>query len=339
MVRCLLNILLLSVLEDGFSRYWILIASADSPQMSRSQRSAEAVREVSDLNPTQARGVDARSLAAKPPQSLKITRVIEPFRPRRESSFRGRGSGAFRGVGRGGGRGGMRGRGGRGGRGSGRLRGRGGKRARAPRGKEDLEDFVPPTLDPEEAAYQAGSEQGFTTPYEPTVSAESLARNGPPVVSSPRGVVESLVYKIQVAAGQVLPGPEYDLAASHLSRIEHGRGTLFETEEQRAVVEAFNQEKGKERAEKMGVPYEPELNEFGTLSEKDQARVVKEWVGGQYVFPKPAETGDILGQVAGYARRNETYLPEDTRKFEEKLKSLLPASASKPRTGSPRGRL
>jgi hypothetical protein len=81
------------------------------------------------------------------------------------------------------------------------------------------------------------------------------------------------------------------------------------------------------------------LNEFGGLSEKDQAKALKEWVAGQYVFPKSAKAGDILGQVAGYARRNETYLPDDTRKFQEKLRSLLPASttqartATKPRTG------
>lgn len=240
----------------------------------------------------------------------------------------------------------MRGPGGRGGQASGRGRsrgrwrgrgrGRGAKRPKAPKSKETLEDFIAPDLTPEEAAYQAASEQGFLRPYEPTVSAESLARNGPPVVSSPRGVVESLVYKIQVASGQVLPGPQYDLGDNHLERVQHGRGTLFETEEERAVVQAYNQKKGKERARAMGVPYEPELNELGSLSEKDQARVLKEWVGGQYVFPRPANTGDVLGQVAGYTRRNETYLPDDARKFEEKLKSLLPASAPKPRTTPPR---
>jgi hypothetical protein len=90
-----------------------------------------------------------------------------------------------------------------------------------------------------------------------------------------------------------------------------------------------------EQAQDMGVPYEPELNEFGKLSEKGQARAMKEWVAGQYVFPKPAEEGDVLGQVAGYARRNETYLPDDTRKFQEKLRSLLPARkpTAKPRAG------
>jgi hypothetical protein len=83
----------------------------------------------------------------------------------------------------------------------------------------------------------------------------------------------------------------------------------------------------------MGVPYEPKLNELGKLSERNKARALKEWVGGQYIFPEPAEVGDVLGQVAGYARRNETYLPDDTRKFQEKLKSLLPATKPTTRLG------
>jgi hypothetical protein len=317
----------------------------DGPQISRSQRSAEAVKEVSDiasdLASTPARGVDARSLAAKPPQGLKITRVFEDSKPRGEGvSYRGRGGGDFRGGARGGfrgvARGGMRGRGGprgRGaGRGRGRGRGRGGKKAKA-QNKEDLEDFVLPPMTPAELAHQAGSEQGFLRPYEPTLTAESLGRHGPPVISSPRGVVESIVYKMQVATS--FPGAQFDLGRYHLQRVEHGPGTLFENDEQRAIIEAYSQQKGMEQAEDMGVPYEPELNEFGKLSEKGQARAMKEWVAGQYVFPKAAEEGDVLGRVAGYARRNETYLPDDTRKFQEKLRSLLPATkpTTKPRAG------
>ncbi|KAE9368491.1 hypothetical protein N431DRAFT_346725 [Stipitochalara longipes BDJ] len=308
----------------------------DSPQTTRSQRSAEAVKEISeiasDLAPAPARGVDARSLAAKPPQGLKITRVFEDSKPRGGGlSYRGQGGDGFRGSARGGPggpRGGMRGRGGsRGGRGAarGRGRGRGGKKAKPPN-KEDLEEFVYPPMTAEELAYQAGSEQGFLRPYEPTLTAESLARHGPPVASSPRGVLESIVYKMQVATS--LPDAGYDHGENHLLRVGRGPGTLFENDEQRAITQAFSQQKGKERAEKMGVPYEPELNELGKLSEKDKARALKEWVGGQYVFPKPAEVEDALGQVAGYARRNETYLPEGTRKFQEKLKSLLPATKS-----------
>jgi NTP pyrophosphatase (non-canonical NTP hydrolase) len=148
---------------------------------------------------------------------------------------------------------------------------------------------------------------------------------------------------MQVATGIRTAG--YDDAERHLMRVQRGSGTLFENEEQREVIQAFTQQEGKERAEDMGVPYEPELSQFGSLSEKDQAKMLKEWVGGQYVFPKPAEVGDVLGHVARYARKNETYLPDDTRKFQEKLKSLLPASATqnrtapKPRTGLTRNPL
>ena len=294
---------------------------------------------ASDLAPAPSRGIDARSLAAKPPQGLKITRVFEDAKPRgRGSNYRGTGGGGFRGGARvapggarGGARGGMRG-GGRGGRGAGRGRGRGrgAKKPKAPN-KEDLEDFVYPPLTAEELAYQAGHEQGFLRPYEPTVSAESLARHGPPVITSPRGVVESLVYKMQVATS--FPGAQFDHGDFHLMRTSRGPGTLFETAEQRTIVEAYSQQEGEKRAKDIGVPYEPELNELGKLSEKEKARAVKEWVGGQYVFPQPAKAGDVLGQVAGYARRNETYLPGDTRKFQEKLRSLLPATKPTARQG------
>ena len=313
--------------------------SAEIPRTTRSQRSAEAVKEVSeiasDLAPAPPRGIDARSLAAKPPQGLKITRVFEDVKPRGEgSSFRGQGGGSFRGGARGGpggARGVVRGRG-QGGRGGARGRGRarGGKKPKPPN-KEDLEDFVFPPMTAEELAYQAGSEQGFLRPYEPTLTAESLARHGPPVASSPRGVVESIVYKMQVATSH--PDGGYDVADNHLLRVQRGPGTLFENDEQRVITQAFNQKKGKERAEKMGVPYEPKLNELGKLSETNKARALKEWVGGQYIFPEPAEVGDVLGQVVGYARRNETYLPDDTRKFQEKLKSLLPATKPTTRLG------
>jgi hypothetical protein len=188
----------------------------------------------------------------------------------------------------------------------------------------------------EELAYQAGSEQGFLRPYEPTLTAESLVRHGPPVISSPRGVVESIVYKMQVATS--FPGAQIDHGIYHLQRVEHGPGTLFENDEQRAIMEAYSQQKGKERADEMGVPYEPQLNELGTLSEKNQERAMREWVAGQYDFPKPAEVSDVLGQVAGYARKNETYLPDDARRFQEKLKSLLPATKQTSKTKAVPGR-
>jgi hypothetical protein len=198
--------------------------------------------------------------------------------------------------------------------------------------KQDEEDMESDPLTEIELEYQAGSEQGWLRPYEPTTSAESLARHGPPVISSPRGAVESMVYKMQVATN--IPGPQYEIGGNHLLRIDHGPGSMFESEEQRAITEAFSQQKGNERAKKMGVPYEPSLNELGSISEKDKARMLKEWVAGQYVFPKLTEAGDVLGQVEKYARMNETYLPEDTRKLQEKLKSLLPASALKPKQGA-----
>lgn len=187
------------------------------------------------------------------------------------------------------------------------------------------DDFTPEPYDAAELEYLAGSEQGFLTPYDPTTSVESLARQGPPILSSRRGVGESLVYKLQVATKLI--GAHYEIGSEHFARVERGNGTMFETEEQRVITQAWMHQRGKELAEKAGKPYDPSKSDLGTLSKEDQERILKEWVAGQYVGPKLAAAGDILGQVEAYTRRNETYLPEDTRRIQAKLKTLLPATS------------
>ncbi|PVH83409.1 hypothetical protein DL98DRAFT_513294, partial [Cadophora sp. DSE1049] len=121
-------------------------------------------------------------------------------------------------------------RGGRGKRGAarGRARGRGGSasaRDKQQREKEE-DDAEPVPLKPEELEYLDDRVGGFQAPYKPVTSAEDLARWGPPVISSPRGVVESLVYKMAVATDNV--NPEFKSAATHHDKMMSGAGTLFE---------------------------------------------------------------------------------------------------------------
>ncbi|KAH7319338.1 hypothetical protein BKA65DRAFT_438180 [Rhexocercosporidium sp. MPI-PUGE-AT-0058] len=291
--------------------------NGDALRIRRSSR-PDVLQEVSSLTPSPSRGVDARSLAAKPPPQLKIRRIDEGINPRegRSSSFMPRGD--FRGLPRPSGftRGGLRGgaRGGRGGRGRGAARGRGtrgkGRRGGGVKDNQRLEksedDGEPVPLTAEELEYLDDRVGGFQAPYKPVTSAEDLARWGPPVISSPRGVVESLVYKMAVATDNV--SPEFKSAASHHDKMMDGAGTLFEN--------ATESKKSKSVFRKAG-----------KLSKDDKEAMMKQWVAGQYVPPQSAaRPGDVLAQVAAYTRRNETYLPADARKLEETLRALLPAS-------------
>ncbi|KAH9220590.1 hypothetical protein DL95DRAFT_442656 [Leptodontidium sp. 2 PMI_412] len=289
----------------------------DALRTKRSSR-PDVLQEVSSLTPSPSRGIDARSLAAKPPPQFTIRRVDESINSMesRSSSFMPQGD--FRGLPRPSGfnRGGLRGRGGRG---RGAARGRGGRgRGRRSGGardnqqrKESEDDDEPVPLTAEELEYLDDRVGGFQAPYKPVTSAEDLARWGPPVISSPRGVVESLVYKMAVATDNV--SPVFKSAASHHDQMMDGAGTLFEN--------ATESKKSK------GV-----FRKAGKLSKDDKEAMMKQWVAGQYVPPQSATgPGDVLAQVAAYTRRNETYLPADARKLEETLRALLPASMREPK--------
>jgi hypothetical protein len=273
------------------------------------------------------RGIDAHSLAAAPPRRFTISRTPGDV-PERTGNFRGtgaRGTGA-RGTGA---RGGAFTRGQRGGRGA-RARGnRGGSnrgsrgnrsRARDPTGDEEEEevaDYSVAELKRLDMVYG-----GFPTPYDPTTSLESL---NTPVLSSPRGLVANIKYKMEVATSNT--NGVHKIGGEHLTRMARGDGTVFESAEAKTIVEDFNNQIRKERAEQFGWDYTPEA--LRTLPEGERKVLAKRWAAGQYELPRTPELHDILGQVASYARRNETYLAEDGRKLEEKLRSLLPAQYQK----------
>jgi hypothetical protein len=314
----------------------------DGPRITRSQRSAEAFREVSSLAPSPPRGIDARSLAAKPPQSFTIRRVDEGSAPR-GGAFVGRGHGGFQrpgGAGRGGA--GFRGRGGTGLRGtSGRGRGAAGSLGRGGRGKkgskgsvrqkQQQEESTEFPMSEEEIEYaDTGHQLLWAKEYIPQTSMEDLAGWGPPVMAGPRGIVESMMYKVEVATENITPASRH--AGVHLAKMNRGNGvTLFENAEARAVTQAFKDQTRRKVAEKTGKVFVPE--EIGRLSKAAQTAVLKSWIGGHYIGPKSMEQKDVLGQVEAIAKRNETYLPEDSRKLQDKVRSLLPASALKPAVG------
>lgn len=230
----------------------------------------------------------------------------------------GRGGSNMRGE-----RGGMRGRGGRGGRGRGVAK-------RSTRGSEPRSNEA--DGDAEGAPNTEYSEEdikgldlvhgGDPTPYEPTTGSEYF---GSPVLSSPRGLVENIKYKMQVATSNT--NGVHKIGGEHLARMGRGEGTLFESQEAKTIVQDFYNQLRKERAEELGWKYRPE--NLRTLSEDQRKILAKTWAAGHYELPKQAELDDIIGRMEIYARRNETYLPEHRRKLERKLRTLLPAQYQK----------
>jgi hypothetical protein len=321
----------------------ILTTYTDKPSTSRAERSANAAREVSSLASTAPpRGIDARSLAAKPPQAFKIRRIevnSGPIVPGRGGFSRQRGTGPGARGGRGGHEiGAWRGRGAA--RGRGRSRGRGGRRSRGrARDREDDSDEPqpPPPMNKEELAWFDAFESGFELPYNPTTNLEHLRRQGastmPP--SSPMGVVESVAHKFQIATGALSPANFH--AAIHLKRINRGDGSSFEDQDAKALAQAYYDHlrqadadksadsEGKERKKLESRP----LPTVDALPEDFRSEVAKVWVAGHYNGPKYADKGDILGLTETYAKLNETYLPHSAQSFKEKLKSLLPAAYQK----------
>jgi hypothetical protein len=159
----------------------------------------------------------------------------------------------------------------------------------------------------------AGNDGGWPTPYVPQTNLESLLNKGASVISSPRGLVETAVYKMQVAT-DTINGPHLH-ANDHGRRMREGQGMLFESAEAKKVTKQWLKKHGKK------VPETPvEVRE----------QLAKAWIAGHYEAPVPVDKGNILGLADAYAKRNETYLPEDSRKLQAKLATLIPQATPPP---------
>lgn len=301
------------------------LTSLDSNPPSRTERSAKAIAEVSSLAPAPApsRGIDARSLAAKPPgQTFTITRVDNrsdaqlqraPLNPTaglvsrgpRPAGFAGRGG--MGGAGRGGaGRGGARGRGG--------LRGR---NARGPRAKktkhaEEVDYEVLPYDEAEAAEYDEIS-GGVPAPYDPITSLESLRGWGPGVITSPQGIRESVTRSLAIGMDKKYPG--WNDVAWHRRKLNETGYTMLKDEAERKSLRKSN--------------WEPRVR--GVSVPNAQREVLeKTWVAGHYDKPSAGvDRKDVLGLVGAYSRKNAAYLAEETKQFEGDVAKLLPASLKK----------
>jgi len=95
-----------------------------------------------------------------------------------------------------------------------------------------------------------------------------------------------------------------------------GNATVFENPQEKAVAEEYYKQMG--------------MEEMAPLSQKDKDSLSRAWAAGHYNAPESGELDDTITQVRAQAARNETYLSGDRTKFEEKLRSLLPAQPQKP---------
>ncbi|KAB8305045.1 hypothetical protein EYC80_004349 [Monilinia laxa] len=312
----------------------------DQPRSTRAERSSNAVNDISSLAPQPSRGIDARSLAARPPpgQTFTISRRIDNGGPRgrgpngHSPNYRGRG-GALSRTGAGAGRGGARV--GAGGRGGGARRGRGSGQ-RAPRGPKpadvELDEYDPPYT-PEEQQYLDSQEGGEWVPYNPVTSLSDLEGWGPAVATSEdtNGLKESIIYKMQVASGTLgqrdVPTPP----ERHLANVERGFGTVFESREEKEALEKW---KDGEEAWRNEIRWKVHKDyKFEGLKAEEKEALLKEMVAGVYEKPENVQKG-FLGDIERLTRKNETFLPEDSSSLQETLQSFLPANVPKPQKGA-----
>lgn len=201
-----------------------------------------------------------------------------------------------------------------------RKRGRGIRDGpRKPRKKPWEEEAEPPYTD-EEIEYLDSRDGGFTTPYNPDTGLHNLARHQPPVISSGAGIVDSIRYRLAVTTDNV--SPQYRVSSQHLMRIERGKGTLFEDSDQRSIIQERKDKLDQQRASTKNIAYN--RVELGTLPKKTRDEIMRLWVAGYYGAPVHTSPENPLDYVRNYARRNETWLPEDAKKFEDTLASILP---------------
>ncbi|KAK4457995.1 hypothetical protein QBC42DRAFT_349992 [Cladorrhinum samala] len=223
----------------------------------------------------------------------------------------GRIAGGFRGRGRGGGSGSGR-------RGAGRGGGRGGARAeRAKKKKKDDFADVDGKLkwNEEEQAVFDRIEQGEVVPFVPKLTPDNLSGYGPALATDAQvGKVETVLRTMRmISGGQAFnsdSGVTVDAKAMR-RRYHHEKKPVF-----------FNSKAEKEWAERA----EPNWS-VRAPSEETKKALLDLSVLGLYQDTKPAGITDVKGMMVNYHGRTWSYRTEDSKKFVDKVLSILPAEA------------
>ncbi len=304
---------------DKMTHVSVYLGNQISSSRVRAQRSAQAAARVASVLPKHVRGVDARSLAAKPPQDFKGHRV-DPDKsglrisrsshlPPGPGGTRGRGN--LRGRGGTRGRGGMRrgaGGGGRGGRG-GRGRGRGSEMS----SQSSPEDEQYLGFSPEEQAYLDEVEQTQRSLAPITISRGALENLAPgvPLTSTNVGIVDTIRSRMRAVTKQPYNGRR--TIYEHWVHYHKGNGTLFRDSEEKAGI--LGATKGR-----------PVLHTVQTLNKAEQTEILQKFGLGTYEPLKLPTMEDTLGTIDTYTTRNETYLPRDAETLRARVQELLPVS-------------
>ncbi|KAM3067634.1 hypothetical protein ACMFMG_000052 [Clarireedia jacksonii] len=295
---------------------------------SRAERSSNAVSDISSLPTNPSRGIDARSLAAKPPPGQPFTirnsiqiragrggRFMQGGGPRSNSpsTYRGRGGVSP----------GPRSRPGGAQAAAGRA-GQGGPRPKRPKFKADDTDqntYDPPWT-PEEKEYIESQECGKFVPYNPTTSLADLdtMSSGMPTMGSKWGMKEAIFYKMQAPSGTLGQRDIPTVPERHFRNIERGFGTVFANLEEKEGLRELKDRELKEIARKQWKWHN--RYEIEGLRADEKEALLKQTVAGVYQSPKDVKDG-LLGQVVRYARKNETFLPDNERSLEDNLKDKL----------------
>jgi hypothetical protein len=207
----------------------------------------------------------------------------------------------------------------RGGRG-----GRGGPRPKRPKFKADDTDqnIYDPPWTFEEQEYIEGQECGEFVAYNPKTSLADLdtMSSGMPTMGSKWAMKEAIFYKMQVPSGTIGQRDIPTVPERHYRNMERGFGTVFANVEEK---EGLREKRDRELEEihrkqwKWHTRYEIE----GLRADEKEA-LLKQTVAGVYQAPKDVKDG-LLGQIARYARKNETFLAENERTLEDSLKDKL----------------
>lgn len=212
--------------------------------------------------------------------------------------------------------GGLRGRGG-GRRGAGRGGRGGGARAERPKKKKDDFAEVDGKLkwSEEEQAVFDRIEQGEVVPFVPKLTPDNLSGYGPALATDAHiGKAETVLRTMRmISGGQAFnsdSGVTVDAKAMR-RRYHHEKKPVF-----------FNSKAEKEWAERA----EPNWK-VRAPSEETKKAILDLSVLGLYQETKPAGITDVEGIMANYHGRTWSYRTEDSKKFVNKVLSILPAEA------------
>ncbi|KAI0882167.1 uncharacterized protein GGS22DRAFT_48600 [Annulohypoxylon maeteangense] len=267
-----------------------------------------------------------------PSQMLRGPNVIRGgFR----AGFQGRGGrGAGMrggGIGMRGGRGGMRG--GRGddrprrGRGRGRRRAEGGGaggegRGRRPkRGGDREDDFPMIAQDPRVKDYLESRETGYTTPFNPSISLESLAGWGPGLATSatPFAQSEAVIRQARVLGGGNAFHPTQLVDRNVLRERFFKGGGIFIPPSEYARTWVKSILRDKEVVDGETVYKEKKFEAHDEV----KTAVLEDVLLGKYDGPTYTEPSDVHGVLASYVKKDGTWNAAAGRGLDEKVRRVL----------------